>query len=297
MMTRKRSKETRSRRQPSPPPASAAESRWSLAGLAHVSGKAWWQGIAAVVGILSLVVAVIQLSDEPDKTKDDRTTSAGTPSAASSSSPANRQRITWSISHYRDDCSSFILPRPLSQLGTAPPAESLASWARLHGAATALPYGPQLGGVQMIMLTVKGTSSKPVTITELTFEAVDRQPPLAGPEVENPCGDAVTARYAVIDLDHKPPAIVKSSANKSLWGSDVRAEPIRFPYVVSEDDPETLLLIASTHNFVSWRGRIKWGDGETSGTYTIDNEGQPFRTSDASRVTSTHVPDGNGGWV
>ena len=295
-MSRKRDRETPGRRQSSSA-APASKSRWSMARLMYVSGKAWWQGIAAIAGILSLLVAVLQLSGGSDAAEEESPSVASKPSTSGSTPSADPSKVTWSLSYYGDGCSSFILPAPISQFGPAPPIDDLASWARSHGAATALPYGPELGGVQMIMLTVQGTSSKPVTITELTFQAVDRQPPLAGPEVQNPCGDAVTARYAIIDLDQKPPRIAESSAKVSLLGSEVRAEPIRFPYEVSESDPETLLLIASTHNFVSWRGRLKWTDGQTSGTYTIDNGGQPFKTSDTSRVTSTHVPDGNGGWL
>jgi hypothetical protein len=224
------------------------------------------------------------------------TSSGSASNPASGSESATDKKITWTASHYMDDCSAFVLPKALSEFGAAPTSEQLGDWARARGAATAENFGPKTGGTERIMLTLQGTSARPVTITELTFQAVDRKPALKGPEVSNECGDETVARYAQIDLDRNPPAITGSSADKISLG-DARAEPIKFPYLVSATDPETLLLIASTQNLVAWHARLSWSDGETSGVAVIDDHGKPFLTSDPQAATSSHLPDGSGGWA
>lgn len=252
-------------------------------------------GTLGVLLVLSVGLVIVGASiGSPASSK----TAASAPAVGSASVPPSTpaKKITWTMSYYMDGCSSFVLPEQLSELGPAPGNEQLADWARAHGAATAEPFGDDTGGTERIMLTLRGTSARPVTITELTFEAVDRKPARNGPVVSNRCGDGTTARYAKIDLDRKPPAITESSATKAEVGG-ARAEPIKFPYVVSDTDPETLLLIASTHNLVSWRAHLAWSDGETSGVAVIDDHGKPFVTSDPSASTGISTPDGHGGWM
>jgi len=265
---------------------------------AHRRASAGALGILLVASVGLVIVGASIGAAGPPTSDAGASASRSASASASASAPASApgKKITWTKSYYTDGCSAFVLPKQLSELGPAPKGEELADWARAHGAATAENFGPETGGTERIMLTLQGTSARPVTITELTFEAVDRKPARKGPEVSNECGDETIARYAKIDLDRNPPAITESSATKNELG-DTRAEPIKFPYVVSETDPETLLLIASTHNLVSWRARVSWSDGETSGVAVIDDQGKPFMTSDPSAATSTNVPNGNGGWV
>ncbi len=257
------------------------------------------KGSAAGLGILLVLSAGLVIAGRSSGTSKSSKTAAASASVsavASGSGSGSAKKITWTASYYMDDCSSFVLSKPLAELGPAPTGEHLAGWARAHGAATAENFGAQTGGTERIMVTLQGASARPVTITELSFEAVERKPARKGPMVSNECGDETIARYADIDLDRKPPAITGSSATKQEIG-DTRAEPIKFPYVVSDTDPETLLLIASTHNLVSWRAHLSWSDGETTGVEVIDDHGKPFMTSDPSAGTGPSTPDGNGGWV
>jgi hypothetical protein len=151
-------------------------------------------------------------------------------------------------------------------------------WAAAHKAALARIYSGGRGK-GMVLMTVKGYDRSPVTITALNFHVVHRQPtPLDGRVLSNECGDETIARYAEVNLDSDPPQIGNSSADVTSHG-DVNATPLRFPYNVSDSDTENLLLITSTSGYVEWTADLSWSNGVTSGRLTIDNNGQPFRTS------------------
>jgi hypothetical protein len=255
-------------------------------------------GVAAIIAALVQITPVL-LADE--RTAPSASTSATSPAAESSPSPSpvesNPAEVTATATYYRDECSSFLLPKPVSELGASPPRETLGEWARSNGGVTSENFGPATGGTQRIMVTIAGGAATPVTITDLTFEAVERGPAIIGPVVSNQCGDETVARYAEIDLDRNPPAIISSSATPVSVGADLEVEPIKFPYLVSESETETLLLIASTHNYVAWRARLSWSNGTTSGTYTVDDDGDPFRVSSSSASTGAYGPNGSGGWL
>ncbi|MFB8005194.1 hypothetical protein [Nocardia sp. NPDC056000] len=195
----------------------------------------------------------------------------------------------------RGHCSTIVFTESAAELGT-PPADphDYALWARDHNGAEALPWaGFRLGQVQ---LNLSGTSSRPVTITSVTAEVVDRQPGLrTGTTVSGQCGGETTGRLAEIDLDTDPPKITGSNADpKAIWGSDDRATPLKFPYTVTDRDTELLLICAEvrSEDTVSYRLHIGWTDGQRSGNKTVDNGGKPFKVATANPTNPMYRPSG-----
>lgn len=55
---------------------------------------------------------------------------------------------------------------------------------------------------------------------------------------------------------------------------------MRFPYRVSDRDPEVLLVTARTETCdCRWYLEVDWSSQGRTGTVRIDDEGRPFRTS------------------
>jgi hypothetical protein len=206
--------------------------------------------------------------------------------------------ISSTVSFFRGDCATFVVPGNLDDLGPAPMREELKEWAMSRGGAQADVYhGPAGGGMGMIMVTVTGYKIRPVTIIDLNFTVWGRSAPLAGSSVSNECGDETIARFAEVDLDVSPPQIGASSAvETSLQFGDVRSNPLRFPYDASNSDTEALLLIPHTRGFVEWTASLEWSDGENTGALTIDNDGEPFRTTAPLGSNPSAIPNGDGTW-
>ena len=185
--------------------------------------------------------------------------------------------VSVSISYPRGQCSSFIVPEN-SDAPSSGSAVGTPEWAAGNGAAQADPFYPGKG-TGLVLVTISAKDSRPVTVTSLEFNVIEKKPgPLRGRYVENPCGEETVARYAEVDLDADPPQITASSAEVVSWG-DYNVTPLRFPYKVTDEESENLLLIGSTGGYVEWTATIGWSDGEDSGQVTVDNDGEPLRTS------------------
>ena len=146
------------------------------------------------------------------------------------------------------------------------------------------------------MVTIRSTSDRPVTITGLAVSANARKPALSGTSLSNGCGGPTYGRYAEIDLDQEPPKIVASTTVPRAVSDDDgwRATPLKFPYVVTDTESETLLLYAVTTQNVAWTASLSWTDGQRSGTATIDDEGRPFETD--SGVNAVHYTRFGSDW-
>ena len=132
-----------------------------------------------------------------------------------------------------------------------------------------------------VIVTVKGIDNSPVTVTGLRFDVSRRLEPLRGVRMNGECGDETIARYALVDLDKRPPKIVESSAKKiSVGDSEWRVNQITFPYEVTNTDSETLLIRAQTKSCdCDWKAFLSWSNGEEVGTEEISYHGKPFRTT------------------
>ncbi|MFE5285466.1 effector-associated domain EAD1-containing protein [Nocardia sp. NPDC056611] len=195
-------------------------------------------------------------------------------------------------------CSTVVFPKAVTELSSlpAPDPTAFGTWVRANGGSEANPYGAfRLGRVQ---LNLSGAGSKPVTITDLTAEVVDRQPgPLKGTTVSGQCGSETIGRLAEIDLDANPPTIIGSSADPAqIWGHKMRTTPLEFPYKITDSDTELLMIIGEvpSTDTVFYRLHVGWSDGTRSGSETIDNNGQPFRTATADPANPMYKPTPGG---
>jgi hypothetical protein len=287
-------------------------------------GRPWWQGVGAILTLLSVVVAIgIAAScDGPSGTtesSDSENGQAGTGNAqangsgvqqgggncyvlggsqnsvtcdstATTTSGANP--ITLTVSREKTICNSYIIPSPIEDVGPPPNADASSTawsdWALGKG-------GADLDWTK-VLITVRGTGKNPVTITGLAISIKDEGPPLDGSYLEHPCGSETVGRYAEIDLDQTPPRIETSSSVPITWGDDAwRATPLQFPYTVTDTDSESLLIIGKTRQYRAWTASISWTDGQSSGTEIIDYQGKPFKTT--SHANAQGYIEMDGAWV
>ncbi|OLZ55186.1 hypothetical protein BS329_03940 [Amycolatopsis coloradensis] len=142
-----------------------------------------------------------------------------------------------------------------------------------------------------VLVTVKSTSEKPVSITGIDFLVSERKPAIKGVTLGLGCGSETTARFAVVDLDQNPPQITESTSKEMMWGDENwRTSPLRFPYTVSDKETESLLLIAKTDACeCRWKARLRWSNGETAGVSVIDYKGKPFHTSGSAGLQDSYI--------
>lgn len=237
-----------------------------------------WLGVAVVGPLL-----VAWLTDAPAAVRD----AVFPPSVVSAS-----------ISFPGAGCATFVVPQPPDQFvrDPAPSSQDLATWAFERGGALANGYDNTSGSGD-VMLTVAGQGVRPVTITDLTFIVENRGESLAGSTISYECGGPGVARYAVVDLDASPPRIEESSAEEVEYPGDVATTPLRFPYEVTNEDTENLLLVAHTEGYVEWRVQVGWSNGEATGRLVLDNNGEPFRTTAPVESNPFASPSEDGTWL
>lgn len=185
--------------------------------------------------------------------------------------------ITFTVDREMGDCVTYVFERPMHELSPPQPSQpgtdtaAWSEWALSQGAAEV--YGSK------VLVTIRSTSNRPVTVTGLTVNAVARKAALSGTSLSNGCGGPTYGRYAEIDLDQAPPKIVASTNIPRRVGDEGwRTTPLKFPYVVTDTESETLLLYAVTTQNVEWVAALSWTNGERSGVAKIDHDGHPFET-------------------
>ncbi|MES4907503.1 MULTISPECIES: helix-turn-helix domain-containing protein [unclassified Streptomyces] len=164
----------------------------------------------------------------------------------------------------------YLIDRPPSQVAPPPVEQDAATWASAHGAVH--------GGTTNVEMTVKGRSESAVVLQALHVRVVGRRTPLAWSSfaMDNGCGGSLTPRAFSVDLDAARPLAVPTDGNDA--GEPIPA--VRFPYRVSDTDPEVLLVNARTSGCdCSWYLELDWTSGDREGTIRIDDQGAPFRTS------------------
>jgi hypothetical protein len=93
----------------------------------------------------------------------------------------------------------------------------------------------------------------------------------------------------VADLDDEPPSL--SDVYEEQFAEAVpqhERRPIRFPYRVALTDAETFAVVAETddcHCFLVLE--LTWASQGRTGTYTIDDNGEPFQVSGSSDLLGT----------
>ncbi|MFE9622573.1 helix-turn-helix domain-containing protein [Streptomyces sp. NPDC006527] len=173
-----------------------------------------------------------------------------------------------------DDEPGRVAPPPLEQDAPA--------WVAAHGAVSS--------GQQYLELTVQGTGDETVVVESLKVRTLGKRSPLAWNDFAMGypgvgCGGDVPKHRFTVALDAARPALVPEA------GQD------HFPFKVSESDPEVYYVSADASAYdVRWVLELSWSSGSRRGTLTIDDDGEPFRTSGNNGRPAYEFPLGGSAW-
>ena len=169
-----------------------------------------------------------------------------------------------------DPCGGHVIPLSMSDL----PPLSFDQW-HTNAGAWAGPLGGVLANDNYVMVRVFGRGPKAVVLNDLKIKVVERTAPLTGTHISAACGDVFDIRYMQVDLDNPELPIVAGDDRQNT--QDIPEEPIRFPYKVSESEPEGFAIIAHTDSCLcSWVADLEWSAGGEHGSVRIDDHGKPF---------------------
>ncbi|OKK22875.1 DNA-binding protein [Streptomyces sp. CB00455] len=192
---------------------------------------------------------------------------------ASAAEPAVGLPLAWSVDSLVWDkgCGhDYVIAKPPAQVPAPPVEQDAGAWAATQGAV----HGQQT----RVQISVQGRSSTAVVLEALRVRMVSRDTPAAGSAyaMGQGCGGDLTPRRFTVNLDIDRPVAGPKD------GSDVeRTIPaVHFPYRVSAEDPEVLLVDATTQTYdARWYLELDWSSQGRTGTIRIDDHGRPFRTS------------------
>ncbi|MFI7405238.1 helix-turn-helix domain-containing protein [Streptomyces sp. NPDC049541] len=165
----------------------------------------------------------------------------------------------------------YVIDKQPDQVPPPPVPQDAAAWAATQGAV----HGRQT----MVQISVQGKSSTAVVLNALRVRVVSRGTPLKGTtyDMAQGCGGGLGPRSFDVNLDINRPIA------RAVAGADDRGDPapaVQFPYRVSAQDPEVLLVTATTETYdCSWYLELDWSSQGRTGTVRIDDHGRPFRTS------------------
>lgn len=165
----------------------------------------------------------------------------------------------------------YVIDKDPDQVPPPPVPQDAAAWAATQGAV----HGRQT----MVQISVQGKSSTAVVLEALRVRVVGRGTPVTGTtyDMAQGCGGGLGPRYFDVNLDINRPIA------RAVPGADDRGDPapaVQFPYRVSAQDPEVLLVTATTQTYdCSWYLELDWSSQGRTGTARIDDHGRPFRTT------------------
>jgi hypothetical protein len=208
--------------------------------------------------------------------------------------------LTLAVHQLQSHCgTTWFVPSPAANIDFADPPPptpgdpdppDLATWPAYPASAGGSPAAPA-----SVYVTVQGSSEVAVVLTGIEVMVTRRQQTPEGTLLDDPCGGPAEYRWLAVDLDQDPPRISRVLDEDTLEFRQEREEipperrqPIQFPYTVSTSDPETFLISARTADCLcDWVGVLRWQSAGRTGTITIDNDGEPFRTAGVDRVAIT----------
>ncbi|MFC9387785.1 helix-turn-helix domain-containing protein [Streptomyces venezuelae] len=156
----------------------------------------------------------------------------------------------------------YLIDREPEQVPPPPVEQDAPGWIPVLGAVSA--------GEQLIRLTVQGTGPGTVVLEDLHVRVVSKGAPLAWNDyvMGVGCGGEVSTKSFDVDLDAARPTVTAVAGQR------------KFPYKVSEKDPEVFLVKARVQaHDVNWYLELTWSSGAKRETLRIDDEGRPFHTS------------------
>ncbi|MFH8802160.1 helix-turn-helix domain-containing protein [Streptomyces sp. NPDC017936] len=183
--------------------------------------------------------------------------------------------LTWTAdSHlWRPECDhDYVIAEPPQQVPPPPAPQDAAAWAESLGAVH--------GRTTHLRISVQGRGSAAVILEALHVRVVSRTTPAAHRGIAysmyEGCGAVLIPRHFSVNLDADRPLA------RSVPGNDPdRPDPaVGFPYRVSLQEPEVLLLSARTESCTcDWYVDLDWSSQGRTGTVRIDDHGRPFRTT------------------
>ncbi|PSM41612.1 hypothetical protein C6Y14_20245 [Streptomyces dioscori] len=162
-----------------------------------------------------------------------------------------------------------VLIDKISQLGSNPNPNDIDPIADevLKSTGSQVPTGDE------VEVTVTGKEERVIVLTGLEV-FVQTKKELTGHTMEFPmgCGAGVPPRLFDVNLDERKPNF---TLRKS---TDPEEKSIDFPYKVSSGEPEVLLLVSQSHEYVEWKARLLWVADGKEGHTDITNKGESFVT-------------------
>ncbi|MBB1246943.1 XRE family transcriptional regulator, partial [Streptomyces durbertensis] len=257
--------------------------------------RTWLAAALAVATLTALVPVYLTFGrSDPATAGGARTTSPPADSRPADNKPAPISLTT--RSHvWESGCDHRYLLRQAPDSVPPPPVEQDAPrWAARQRAVHA--------GTTNVEVTVQGTGAESVVLKGLYVRVVDRRPPLKwnAYNMGHGCGGSLSPAVFTVDLDaDRPQARPRDGLDLSANAGEGKRLPApRFPFRVSETEPQVLEVTAGTaRHDADWYLELAWSSKGRSGTTRIDDAGRPFRTSGATdRPLYTHW-SGEGGWT
>ncbi|WP_217180110.1 helix-turn-helix transcriptional regulator [Streptomyces sp. AC495_CC817] len=240
---------------------------------------------AAACALLALtLVGFSALSDgrsseaEPDPSGTGPT-STGTTTPGGADRPTNASAdppLTWSVDPLVWDkgCDhDYVIDKPAAQVPPPPSEQDAEVWAATQNAVH--------GRRTKVRISVQGKSSAAVVLDALHVRVVGRDTPDGGTayNMGQGCGSELTPRRFTVNLDADRPIVHPKDGEDGADGGRV-LPAVRFPYRVSADDPEVLLVDATTQTYdARWYLELDWSSQGRTGTIRIDDDGRPFHTA------------------
>jgi hypothetical protein len=192
---------------------------------------------------------------------------------ASATKPTTGLPLAWSTDSLVWDkgCDhDYVIDKPPAQVPPPPVEQDAGVWAATQGAVH--------GRHTRVQISVQGRSSTAVVLKALHVRVVSRGNPAAGSAyaMGQGCGGELRPRRLTVDLDvDRPIARPKDGAD-----SEHTIPAVHFPYRVSAEDPEVLLVDATTQTYdARWYLELDWSSQGRTGTIRIDDHGRPFHTT------------------
>ncbi|MCI3271478.1 transcriptional regulator [Streptomyces cylindrosporus] len=199
----------------------------------------------------------------------------GTPAAGKSDAPVGTGvPLAWTADSqvWEGGCMhDYVIDKSPDQVPPPPVPQDAAAWAATQGAVH--------GRKTMVQISVQGKSSTAVVLEALRVRVAGRGTPVKGTtyDMAQGCGGGLGPRYFDVNLDIDRP-IARAVPGVDASGAHVPA--VQFPYRVSAQDPEVLLVTATTEMYdCGWYLELDWSSQGRTGTVRIDDHGRPFRTT------------------
>ncbi|MFF9779667.1 helix-turn-helix domain-containing protein [Streptomyces sp. NPDC013978] len=202
--------------------------------------------------------------------------------------------LTWTANSHmwaQLECShAYVMAKPPRQVPPPPAPQDNEVWAASLGAVH--------GRNTPVRITVQGRGPAAVVLEALHVRVVNRTTTPAADRaaaysIGDGCGAGLEPRYFSVDLDAPRPLPRAVPAGRP----DSPSYAVDFPYRVSLQEPEVLLVDAGTESCTcDWYLELDWSSQGRSGTVRIDDHGRPFRTTTVEGLPQYRYDDASG-WV